>query len=52
MSNASDKEIRLPGVCAVTKLLNGRKIGNDVSVIRQTLAAQTTKTYQVIPREH
>jgi len=46
-SSAGDKEIKLPGKYKVTELLSGEKIGDSVSVINETLPAQTTKIYQL-----
>ena len=46
-SSAGDKEIKLPGKYKVTELLSGKKIGDSVSVINETLPAQTTKIYQL-----
>ena len=46
-AGAGDKEIRLPGVYNVTELLSGRKLGDGISVIEESLPAQATRIYQL-----
>ncbi len=45
--SAGEKAIRLPGPRTVTELLSGRKLGDQVSLIKQSLPAQATAIYQL-----
>jgi hypothetical protein len=48
-SSAGEKHIRLTRACTVTELLSGRKLGESVSAIEESLPAQATRIYQLEP---
>ena len=46
-SSTGEKEIRLPGKYKVTELLSGKRVGDGISAIRETLTAQATRIYKL-----